>query len=200
MQNKWDTLSKMQLDGKVNSGCFTKKHKHWSLENFNEGYVRSKDNRFFVYFPGHPRSSASGFVLRSIVAYEAYHNDTVSMEYNIHHKDGDRLNDTKENLQKFTHREHSILHNKEKKNGETYACCVCGSSFYVPAWRVNDRVRHMNKRYTPKYCSKDCYQNRSILPSDLYNDFADGVSLRKLEKKYKICRSVLSRELIYASD
>lgn len=83
------------------------------------GYVDAQ-GRMRIFYPTHPRACKThGYVMRSIVHYEYYNNDIVTSEYNIHHKDKNRLNDTKENLQKLTHAEHSLLHHpKGKKFGE----------------------------------------------------------------------------------
>ena len=87
-------------------------YKDWSLDNFDEGYTCSTHNRFKVRLPSHHRADKNGWVYRNVVAYEAYHPGTiVTRDYVVHHIDGDRLNDSKENLQLLPRIEHANLHN-----------------------------------------------------------------------------------------
>lgn len=95
-----------------------RKHQKWSLKNFDDGIIwtdcRGK-KRMRVWLPEHQRSdsntkSGKGYVLRSIVAYEAYHGIVVKKSDIIHHIDGDTLNDSKENLQRLTVRQHNLVH------------------------------------------------------------------------------------------
>ena len=85
------------------NGTFDRKHNVWSLDNFDDGYIDGK-GRFRVYLPNHPRSSnRMGYVLRAIVAYEAYHNVIIKDNFEVHHKDGNTLNDSNDNLILMTH-------------------------------------------------------------------------------------------------
>jgi hypothetical protein len=85
----------------------------FSLDNFSDGFI-GQDGRFRVYFSGHPRAH-KGYIKRSIAAYELYHNIEVPRDKVIHHVDGNRLNDSKENLQLLKMSEHSRLENEKKK-------------------------------------------------------------------------------------
>jgi RNA polymerase-binding transcription factor DksA len=144
---------------KDNRGRFVSKYKEWSLDNFDDGYISKYDGRFIVIKPGHTRADKSGQIFRSIVAYEAYNNDIVPIGYVIHHKDGNRLNDNKENLVKMEHGEHTRLHwtgksregqNEHLRNGQYLVCTQCGCRIYRPQWRLN--------RFTPimPFCCAKC--------------------------------------------
>jgi len=132
-------------------------YKTWSLENFNEGYTVKHGGRFWVRLPKHHRANPSGNVLRSIAAYEAYHPGIkVTKEYNIHHKDENRLNDSEENLVMLKHGEHTRLHWKGKsrkgqndhlKNGRDLNCEYCGKAFYRAPWETNKT----------NFCSRKCF-------------------------------------------
>jgi hypothetical protein len=141
----------------VTGGCAKKgRHrvnKQWSLDNFDDGYIDNR-GRFRVYFPNHPRAYEEGYILRSIVAYEAYHGVSVTKEYAIHHKNGNRLDDSKENLEQLLFGAHSRKHNECKKNGKNMICATCGKTFYVTQWRLNQ------KWHVGKYCGLDCYFKR----------------------------------------
>lgn len=144
------------------TGRFVRKYRNWDLKYFDEGYVNS-NGRFIVLCPDHPRASKSGWVFRSIVAYETYHNIKVTKEYDIHHKDGNKLNDSKGNLIKIKHGKHSRLHNvgidrrecnKHLRKGKYLKCESCGIFFYRPQWVMN---HNRSKRV---FCSTECYHNR----------------------------------------
>jgi len=133
------------------TGRFARSITKWSIEKFNEGYLR-KDGRFFVYYPEHHRATAQGYVLRSIIAYEYYHNDIVTKEFCIHHIDHNKSNDTKENLVKLPFREHSILHATRPK--VKCICIICDKIFYLPQWRIAEGKGN--------FCSRKCSQKKKV--------------------------------------
>lgn len=135
-------------------GRFKRKHQHWSLYNFNDGYVGAK-GRFRVYYPEHPRSNkVSGRVLRSVVAYEAYHD--VSLDdiygYNIHHKNGNKVDDSKDNLELLTSSEHQIRHARERGAYIEKVCECCGNTFEMTRGRANDKGANRGR-----FCGQSCY-------------------------------------------
>lgn len=126
---------------------FKRKHKIWSLDNFNDGYIDS-NNRFRVYYPDHPRAEKKlGYILREIVAYEAYNGILVPSHLEVHHIDGNTLNDSKENLILLTKSQHRIAH---QWNKVSRICLTCGKTFDIDNWRLKDKSRG-------KYCSQQCY-------------------------------------------
>ena len=127
-------------------GQFKRSINIWNIDNFNDGYIDNK-GRFRIYLPSHHRSYSDGYVLRSIVVYELYNNDIVNKEFDIHHKDKNRLNDTKENLEKIKHNEHGKLHNP-KDELKICNCIICSKEFKLPQWRINQG--------RGKFCSKKC--------------------------------------------
>ena len=129
-------------------GQYVRTHQHWSLEHFDDGYVDAT-GRMRVYFPGHPRASRGGYVLRAIVVYEAYHAEPVTTEFNIHHKDTNRLNDSKDNLVKLTHERHSSLHHPRQRVQRV--CKTCHGTFEIKPYRLKETGRG-------SYCSHTCYQ------------------------------------------
>ena len=141
--HKWSKKDKI-------TGQFTRTIRKWSLENFNEGFIQG--NRFFVYSPDHHHSNNLGYVLRSIIAYETYNNDIVTKDFCIHHKDKNKLNDLKENLQKLQFGEHTRLHCEKPK--VECVCIICNKKFYLHQWRINQG--------RGKYCSSGCSQKREV--------------------------------------
>lgn len=128
-------------------GQFKRIRKQWSLENFDDGYVDAS-GRMRVWSPGHHRASSAGYVLRAIIAYEAYHNVKVTRDQNIHHKDHDRLNDSKENLEKLSHHAHAKEHNPCQKILRVCQDKTCNKPFKVKKHKVMEGKA--------KFCSRFC--------------------------------------------
>lgn len=134
-------------------GQFKRIRKTFLLDNFDDGYIDA-DGRFRVYYPNHPRAYDEGYILRSIIAYELYHNIKVPKTMAIHHIDGNRLNDSKENLLMMLFSQHSTFHNAKnrKKSLMERVCNHCKKKFYINRWRLKEKSRG-------KYCSQKCYHS-----------------------------------------
>jgi len=149
-----------------NNNRFLPVYKIWSLDNFNEGYITKHGPRFWVRLPGHHRANPSGNVLRSIAAYEAYHPGTkVTTDYVIHHKDENKLNDSKENLQLMKFGEHTTHHwkgakrpgqNDNLKTGKIIKCEHCGKEIYRTPWETNKT----------NFCSQKCHYANKRKPKE----------------------------------
>lgn len=127
-----------------------RKHNTWSLDNFNDGYI--SQGRFMVYLPSHQRArKPDGYVLRSIAAYESYHNKSPSSnkEYEIHHIDQNTLNDSKENLICLSRSEHKKVHGRLNGSYVKRICHHCQKVFEIGRWKINAGEG--------KYCSWWCY-------------------------------------------
>ena len=130
-------------------GKFKRTNNPWTPANTEDGYNRK--GWFMVYLPDHPRANSLGYVPRAAVHYEYFNNDKLKKGEEVHHKDKNRLNDTKENLIKLVHQEHSKLHNKEGLKDITQTCVMCKKPFLIKQWRLN-------QGRLGKYCSQKCYQ------------------------------------------
>ncbi len=81
-------------------GGHTKKHKN--------GYI-------LVLCPNHPYATKNGYVLEHILAYEKFNNCIVDRtKYVVHHIDGNKTNNTKDNLMLMTKSEHASYHSKQR--------------------------------------------------------------------------------------
>ena len=158
---------KSEIDGQ-----FIRKHNQWSLKNFNDGYVDGK-GRFRVYFPDHPRADPNeGYVLREIVAYEAYHlGSVVPLSMEVHHKDENILNDTKDNLELLTKREHRLEHARRNGQRPERVCKQCGKTFEINKWRLKNK-----KENRGTYCSQECYK---LMPKSEQSKRKQSESLKK---------------------
>jgi hypothetical protein len=140
-------------------GRFTRIHEEWTLDNFNDGYVANLKGkkRFKVYKSKHHRSNYMGYVLRSIVAYEAYNGVQVPRNMEVHHKDGNTLNDNRENLVLLTNSEHQKIHAIKKGFLIEHTCEHCGRLFYIQRFRLKDLSGGTKKR--GRFCGQKCYHN-----------------------------------------
>ena len=72
-----------------------------------------------VYCPSHPFATRDGYVFEHILAYEKYHNCIVDRkQFVIHHINGNKEDNSKENLLLMTNKEHMILHGKLRKEAK----------------------------------------------------------------------------------
>ena len=160
------------LETRYPTGEYIRTRKLFSLENFEDGYVDNK-GRFRVWLPEHPRAYESGYIFRSIAAYYFYHGVVVPEGSNIHHIDGNRLNDSRENLEMILHSEHTILSNTLDTSDVTRTCKHCKKEFTIKRWRLNDKTRG-------QFCSQKCYHSHKRTDSHRKN-ISEG--LKKAHKK-----------------
>lgn len=74
-----------------------------------------------LYLPRHPLADAQGHVKRTWVVWNQHHPDDPKMRNDgcdIHHWDELKWNDTIDNLQKMTHKEHMAIHSKGNQYGK----------------------------------------------------------------------------------
>jgi hypothetical protein len=134
-------------------GRFVRIHHEWSLDNFNDGYIND-EGRFKVYLPNHHRAQQGGYVLRSIVAYEAYTGDIVTKDFVIHHINGNKCDDSDGNLFKMLIGEHQIMHHS-LHNGKDCVCEICGKEFYVKRYKITYGSKKGHN--IGRFCSNGCY-------------------------------------------
>lgn len=66
-----------------------------------------------VKVPGHPRANNRGYVLRSRFVMEQKLGRFLRSDEQVHHKDQDETNDSPDNLEILTPRDHGKLHSEE---------------------------------------------------------------------------------------
>jgi hypothetical protein len=164
------------------NGTFKRQHHQWSLKNFNDGFVDVHE-RFKVYYPKHPRASKLGYVYRSILVYETYHHITVPLGMEIHHSDGNTLNDSIENLILLTNSQHQKEHARLDGNRIAQICEHCGLAFEITAHKLNETDCNRGR-----FCSQKCYHNHPRSESHLKN-ISDG--LRRAHVKKQVWRNII---------
>lgn len=83
-----------------------------SANNKFKNYITNDRGYILVYLPNHPKSGSRGYVRLHIILAEYYFNTTVKEGEVVHHKNGNRQDNRKENLEIMTKEEHDRLHAK----------------------------------------------------------------------------------------
>jgi hypothetical protein len=79
-----------------------------------ESYISNNGYRL-LYRPEHHRADQRGYVLEHIWVWENAHGEQVEAGDCVHHINGDKLDNNPSNLQKMSHRQHTILHHTGAK-------------------------------------------------------------------------------------
>ena len=118
-----------------------------------------------VHFPDHHRAWGTGYVHTHIVVAEQKLGRPLLSGEVVHHKDGDKRNNSPDNIEVFgSHRDHARLHQSEKPSSlVTLLCSCCGKEFA----RIKSRTPEA-KGCSQAFCSRHCagtvngYQERPI--------------------------------------
>ena len=82
-----------------------------------KGYTISEGHKF-LYLPYHPNSKSNGYYAEHRLVMEQMTGRLLTSNDEIHHKDGDGLNNNPSNLLLTTHSEHSKIHYSSEKMTE----------------------------------------------------------------------------------
>lgn len=74
----------------------------------------------------------------------------------VHHKDHDPLNDTIENLEILTKKEHQQHHLQKYTEDKEYICPSCKKSFLLTPQQQSVRTRNRHRKSSGPFCSKNC--------------------------------------------
>jgi len=115
----------------------------WTQENWDDGYVAA--DRFRVYRPDCPRSKPSGYADRAHVVWWMHTGKAHKSTHVLHHKNGDSMDDSIENLELCTRSEHLLAH---RNSNVEVVCIQCGKTYYEKACVIRKRGS--------KFCSRSC--------------------------------------------
>ena len=115
-------------------------------------YLNTKEGRRIVILKNGRYIHLARYIMTQIVGYE------IPTHIHVHHRDGNKLNDTHKNLELIDVREHSRHHAKNQGRGYTnIVCSSCGKSFEVRVSALDKKIRRSGKSYKP-VCSRACYR------------------------------------------
>lgn len=98
--------------GKPTGGKWSRGHNRRGVPPTNKkGDYRVWSGRAWVYQPTHARATnSSGYVKRAVLVAEDLLGRPLLPEEDVHHLDGNKMNDRPENLMVLTHAAHARLH------------------------------------------------------------------------------------------
>jgi aspartate carbamoyltransferase regulatory subunit len=118
----------------------------------NNGYV-------ILHIPDHHRAWKNGFVYEHIVVAESKYGMKITRDIAVHHIDGNRANNSPENLEVLSHSDHAKRHSKVQETSTiNLKCDYCGITF--------NRKRHNRKEvkgYSSNFCSRRCNGLKSTM-------------------------------------
>ncbi len=129
-----------------------------------------------LYLPEHPNASSTGLVYEHILIAEKTLGRYLKKGESVHHIDGNKKNNTPENLIVFaSNADHVRFHKSESPNlvkiGDTWQCKNI-QQVKICEWCHKEYIAGKNnKRKLQKYCSHECAANAhkvcSLSPSDI---------------------------------
>lgn len=132
---------------------------HW---NYGDGTKINDKGYRLVKKPDHPHANSSGYVYEHRLVYEEYHRCCLLRYADIHHINGNRLDNRIENLQPLSHSQHLSVTFKKDMSDRT--CSECGNS---TTYKVKDSPAWY-KKADGFICGK-CYhraiKRRKVLPT-----------------------------------
>ena len=75
---------------------------------------KRSDGYISIYFPSHPKSSSDGYIMEHVLMMECFIGRWLNDDEVVHHKNGDRADNRKENLELMTASDHMSFHMKER--------------------------------------------------------------------------------------
>ena len=121
-----------------------------------------------IYAPTHPLARKNGFVYKHRLIYEEKLGRYLNRCEIIHHKDGNKLNNSLDNLELLTHHMHGVLHNGIKRY-----CSFCGKET-------------KNKKYCSTSCSSKSQQKVVRPPKEELEKEVAYITFVDLGKKYGV--------------
>lgn len=108
----------------------------------------------YALVPEHPNATKNGYVLLHRVIVENHLGRLLNSNEVVHHKDGNKRNNSIENLEILSPGEHTRLHGLQY--GQSYVklkCPICGTEFELPK-NKSFLVKH--NKYNCNCCSHHC--------------------------------------------
>ena len=123
--------------------------------------ITNRRGYLLMFMPLHPRSDPKGYVFEHIVVAESALGSTLLKKHVVHHVDGDKLNNSNNNLVICEdQRYHMLIHARARvlshgANPNTHGmCCACKKPLPIAAFAFNPR--RYNQRSS---CCRMCARN-----------------------------------------
>jgi hypothetical protein len=132
---------------------------------------------WFAKIPEHPKATKHGYVLEHRVIMENKIGRLLLNNEIVHHKNGNKKDNTEDNLELMTKSQHNIFHNSIPL--QEIICPICKKKFYKKPGYIKYKIKH-NKTHT-LFCSKKCasviYKGKRIglIPGGNYKKEIDKI-------------------------
>lgn len=107
-----------------------------------------KGDYIYAVVPNHPKATKRGYVLLHRVIMENYLGRLLNSNEIVHHKDGNKHNNTLSNLELMDSKEHNRMHSSKGRNIIKLVCPFCGKIFF------REKRQIKNGKHT--FCSRSC--------------------------------------------
>lgn len=123
-----------------------------------KGGKRINHNGYVVIRNKEHHRSVNGYVFEHILVAENKYGRPITRSEDVHHIDGNKLNNHPDNLEVLSKREHAKITAESRKLKNMFPCHVCGTLVYR-------KPSHLKKGKGGIFCSRRCvglwtYKNR----------------------------------------
>ena len=148
----------------------------------------SKGNYIYAVVPEHPKATRNHYVLMHRVIMENYLGRMLEDNEVVHHKDHNKKNNSIDNLELLTYREHNELHSKE--HGRKIVKLKC-------PWCEKEFTRYRNLTHLQKPSKYNCTCCSHSCKGKLYR----SIQLNEIKEKIHeaISNNVIAEEKRYLS-
>lgn len=109
--------------------------------------VVKKGDYLYALVPNHPKATKNGYVLMHRVVMENFLGRLLEKNEVVHHLDGNKHNNSIENLQVMDSKDHNRMHSSIGRRTIDLVCPYCGKEF-------TREVRQVRGKMT--FCSRSC--------------------------------------------
>lgn len=142
------------ISGHQNRGRFPKRFLNYK----HKGWI-DKDGYILIFKPENISARKNRYVLEHRYLYEIYHNCSLLKWSHVHHKDGNRQNNSKENLEGMINIKHVSITNK--KNFSDRFCLVCGGKTYIK--NIKGRKSEQWSKYLNGFRCRKCHRSNKTI-------------------------------------
>ena len=149
-----------------------------------EQYKRRKrhDGYISLRIPDHPNADSGGYVLEHRYVMEQHLGRYLSSTEIVHHKDGNKSNNSIENLELLDNLDHSrLLGNNSKKHFVRLKCPICGKIFVIAR---NESILVKKNKNNCNCCCKSCggKLNIAFQNNKVFEDLKRSISENFIEE------------------
>lgn len=128
---------------------------------FNIIKTVKKGDYVYAVVPDHPKSTKDGYVLLHRVIVENYIGRLLKSNEVVHHKDGNKHNNSIDNLEVMDSKAHNKMHSSTGRAYVVLTCSECGRHFTREKRQVKSGKPFCSRSCNGKYQRKRNWKNKS---------------------------------------